>query len=141
MSDSDNKALGIYVVAARDWSDALEMIQECEDVEALSLLLKMLENPGGPDTDVELNKLFQEPVRRQLAKFQTFDRWLTDNAGRLQQVNVVGPDQLVHRIARDEGNSPQWRSCPVIEQPYLSVKLPLADSDSAVTCLTCAATH
>ncbi len=66
MSSSDQTALAIYVVMARDIGDALEMIQECQDREALGLLQAMLIATGNPDTDQELNALFVRPVGARL---------------------------------------------------------------------------
>jgi hypothetical protein len=63
---SDQTALAIYVVMARDVGDALEMIQECQDREALGLLQAMLTATGNPDTDQELNALFARPVSQRL---------------------------------------------------------------------------
>lgn len=66
---SDQTALGIYVVMARDWSDALTMIQECNDKTALEILLQMLTVEGSGCSDSELNRLFVEPVKRQIERF------------------------------------------------------------------------
>jgi hypothetical protein len=59
-------ALAIYVVMARDVGDALEMIEECQDREALGLLQAVLTATGNPDTDQELNALFARPVSQRL---------------------------------------------------------------------------
>lgn len=64
----DQTALAIYAVMARDAGDALDMIQECEDHETLSLLLAMLTVTGNPNTDHTLNALFVRPVQRRLAQ-------------------------------------------------------------------------
>jgi hypothetical protein len=66
MSSSDQTALAIYIVMARDAGDALEMIQECQDREALGLLQAMLTATGNPDTDQELNSFFVRPVSQRL---------------------------------------------------------------------------
>ena len=63
---SDQTALAIYIVMARDAVDALDMIQECQDREALGLLQAMLTATGNPDTDQGLNALFVRPVRQRL---------------------------------------------------------------------------
>ena len=63
---SDQTALAIYAVMARDAMDALDMIQECQDQEALSLLHAMLAATGNPNTDHGLNALFVRPVRQRL---------------------------------------------------------------------------
>ena len=63
---SDQTALAIYVVMARDVSDALEMIQECQDREAQELLQAMLTAIGNPNTDQKLNALFARPVSQRL---------------------------------------------------------------------------
>ena len=65
---SDQTALAIYVVMGRDVCDAIEMIQECQDREALRLLHAMLTATGNPDTDQELNALFARPVSQRLAQ-------------------------------------------------------------------------
>lgn len=59
-------ALSIYAMMTRDASDALDMIQECADCTALSLLLGMLTTTGNPNTDHTLNVLFVQPVRQRL---------------------------------------------------------------------------
>lgn len=84
-------ALGIYVVAGRDWSDALDMIAECTDVAELTTLLAMFENPGGPETDVELNALMVEPVRRRLVALKVPTPPMADPTGELT-VHVGPPD-------------------------------------------------
>lgn len=66
MTASAQTALAIYVVMARDPGDALEMIQECGDREALSLLQGMLTVTGNPDTDHGLNNIFVRPVSQRL---------------------------------------------------------------------------
>jgi hypothetical protein len=65
--NSAKTAVGLYAVMARDTIDALEMIQECLDIEALQLLLDMLLATGTARTDTTLNALFVEPVKRRLA--------------------------------------------------------------------------
>jgi len=62
----EREALAIYVVAARDWSDALEMIMECRELGIVQTLYDMLTATGTPNTDVELNKLLAGPTKRQL---------------------------------------------------------------------------
>lgn len=62
-----SEALAIYVIMARDWSDALEMIQECSDRKVLDTLLAMLKDDRRSDTNRELNALFVEPVERRIA--------------------------------------------------------------------------
>jgi hypothetical protein len=67
---SDRAAIGVM---GRDPVEALEMIAEREDRGTLNLLLKMLEHPGGDDTDGELSELsalFVEPVRRRIAQLE-----------------------------------------------------------------------
>lgn len=63
---SDTTALAIYVVMSRDASDALDMIAECKNSEALRLLHGMLTATGNPDTDHGLNTIFVRPVRQRL---------------------------------------------------------------------------
>jgi hypothetical protein len=62
--ESDRTALGIYAVMARDVSDALDMILECEDVRTLETLYAMLIAPGTERTDKELNALMTGTVKR-----------------------------------------------------------------------------
>jgi len=62
------EALAIYVVAARDACDALEMIEECASPATLAILRDMLEAPGSEKTDRSLNLLLAGPVGRRLAK-------------------------------------------------------------------------
>lgn len=64
----EREALAIYVVAARDFVDALDMIQECGDSRVLEWLVKILEHPGSEKTDKELNQLLLGPARRALAE-------------------------------------------------------------------------
>jgi hypothetical protein len=67
--ESEGVAIGIYAVMARDPLDALDLIAECGDRDALGVLGEMIarahERPG---TDNELNSLFREPVARRLAE-------------------------------------------------------------------------
>ncbi len=70
MSDG-SAALAIYVVMARDWCDALDMIKECSDVAALKDLLVILKHPGMDRTDKSLNAMFVAPVERRLAGLET----------------------------------------------------------------------
>ncbi len=67
-TEPNGTALGIYVVMARYWSDALDMIQECEDKDALEMLLAMLTLEAPKDDDRKLNELFIEPVKRRIAR-------------------------------------------------------------------------
>lgn len=68
MTSSENTAISIYAVMARDVCDAIELIQECGDREALAMLLQMLElEREAADTDVKLNRLFVDPVKRRLS--------------------------------------------------------------------------
>jgi hypothetical protein len=66
MNAAEQEALGIYVVMARDASDALGMINECTDREVLAWLLKLLKSSGSPNTDRGLNELMVGPVERRL---------------------------------------------------------------------------
>lgn len=66
-------ALSIYAIMARDVGDALDMIQECADCTALSLLLGMLTVTGNPNTDHTLNVLFVQPVRQRLDQLGSCD--------------------------------------------------------------------
>jgi len=68
LASQEGKLLGIYAAMARDIGDALDLINECEDIPLLSGLALVLETPGGPTTDHELNALFAPIVRRRLAK-------------------------------------------------------------------------
>jgi hypothetical protein len=70
----EQEALAIYVVAARDWSDALEMILECNEIGILDFLHKMLTHKGTEKTDVELNELLAGPVKRRLDKLEAASR-------------------------------------------------------------------
>lgn len=65
---AEQDALAIYVVAGRDVSDALDMILECEDVDTIDFLHKMLTCKGTGRTDVELNELLAGPTKRRLDK-------------------------------------------------------------------------
>ena len=67
-TNSDQTALAIYIVMGRDAVDALDMIQECQDREALSLLQDMLTATGNQDTDHGLNALFVRPVSQRLTR-------------------------------------------------------------------------
>lgn len=67
MPKAGAEALAIYVAASRDWSDALEMIDECESEKTMELLVAMLEKKGKSTTDEELNDLLVGPARRRLA--------------------------------------------------------------------------
>lgn len=69
-AEPNSTALGIYVVMARDWSDALDMIQECEEKPALEMLLAMLTLEATEADDRKLNELFVEPVKRRIARIQ-----------------------------------------------------------------------
>jgi hypothetical protein len=60
------EALGIYAVMARDPSDALDMINECRNVDVLETLYAMLTLKGRPNTDHELNDLMAGPTKRRL---------------------------------------------------------------------------
>lgn len=62
----DTTAMAIYVVMGRDTSDALGMIHECKNVEALELLLSMLTTKGSVCTDEALNTLMAGPTKRRL---------------------------------------------------------------------------
>jgi hypothetical protein len=64
----DQEALAIYVVAARDISDAIDMINECGDSRILDTLLAMVTAPGSANTDTDLNMLLVGPVTRALAE-------------------------------------------------------------------------
>ena len=67
MSESASReALGIYVVMSRDPSDAMDMINECKDVEVIEMLYAMLVTKGNPNTDHELNDLMAGPTKRRL---------------------------------------------------------------------------
>lgn len=58
--------MGIYVVMARDVSDALDMVNDTDDKDVLQILLDVLELPNSDEDNRELNSLFIEPVRRRL---------------------------------------------------------------------------
>lgn len=64
----EDEALAIYVVASREFTDALDMIEECGDSRVLEWLVKLLEHPGSKRTDKELNQLLLGPVKRALAE-------------------------------------------------------------------------
>jgi hypothetical protein len=64
--EADLDAVGIYAVMSRDWSDALEMINKCDNVRTLETLHTMLTTKGRPNTDQELNDLMAGPVKRRL---------------------------------------------------------------------------
>lgn len=69
MNASEKHALAIYVVMARDWSDALEMVGECDDRECLQTLLEMLEEgTNNSAEDRELNEAFAPIVARRLTQ-------------------------------------------------------------------------
>ena len=65
---ADTRAVMIYGMMERDPTDALEMINECEDVEMLDLLLKMLTHEGSARTDKALNEIFVGPVTSRLER-------------------------------------------------------------------------
>lgn len=64
--EADRDAIGIYAVMARDASDALDMVLECDSVRTLETLHAMLVAPGTEKTDKELNALMAGPVKRRL---------------------------------------------------------------------------
>lgn len=64
--EADRAAIGIYAVMARDASDALDMILECDNVRTLETLYGMLTAKGSERTDKELNALMTGPVKRRL---------------------------------------------------------------------------
>ncbi len=64
--EADRDAIGIYAVMARDASDALDMILECDNVRTLETLHAMLTTPGSVNTDKELNALMAGPTKRRL---------------------------------------------------------------------------
>jgi hypothetical protein len=66
MPNPGSIAIAIYVAASRDFTDALDMIAECDDAKAMGLLVSMLETKGQPNTDEELNDLLVGPARRRL---------------------------------------------------------------------------
>lgn len=68
--EAGREAIGIYAVMARDVSDALDMILECNDIEVLELLHAMLVTKGRPNTDHELNALMAGPTKRRLDKLK-----------------------------------------------------------------------
>ena len=63
MTLQEQNALAIYVIAARDAADALDMILECEDLEVLDLLYAMLTHKGTGNTDTILNEILTGPVK------------------------------------------------------------------------------
>jgi hypothetical protein len=65
-TEADKHAVAIYAVMARDASDALDMIIECESVRTLETLHAMLTRRGGPNTDNELNEIMAGPTKRRL---------------------------------------------------------------------------
>ncbi len=66
MPTDDEQAVLIYAVMARDASDALDMILECDNVRTLETLYGMLTAKGTERTDKELNALMAGPVKRRL---------------------------------------------------------------------------
>jgi hypothetical protein len=68
--DADREAIGIYAVMARDPMDALDMINECKDVQVLETLHAMLVLKGNPNTDEELNDIMEGPTKRRLDKLK-----------------------------------------------------------------------
>lgn len=69
VSKSEDEAVRIYVVMARDPADALEMINACTDASTLRTLHKMLTtNLDRPGADHELNAMMASPVKRRLGE-------------------------------------------------------------------------
>lgn len=68
MTLQEQEAVGIYAVMGREPTDAIEMINECIDLEVLNLLYKMLVEYGSSQTDRHLNALIAPSVKRRLDK-------------------------------------------------------------------------
>lgn len=68
MSESDRMALAIYVAMDRDFTEALDMLNGCEDLDALDTLYKMLttENEEQSEENRELNGKMAERVHGRL---------------------------------------------------------------------------
>ena len=64
--EADRHALAIYVMMSRDIEDALDEINECDNVRCLETLHAMLTTRGGPNTDHELNEIMAGPTKRRL---------------------------------------------------------------------------
>jgi hypothetical protein len=65
----ENRAIGLYAVAARDFADFIDMVREEESNEVLKLLYNMLITPNNnPHHDQELNDLISPIVKRELER-------------------------------------------------------------------------
>lgn len=65
----DAKAIGLYAVGARDFSDFIDMVQEPETTDAtLATLRDMLSLRGRPNTDDELNAMLLPIVEREITR-------------------------------------------------------------------------
>jgi len=70
VNESDLTALAIYVAAARDIGDALDLIASSEDRAAMETLHRMLTTRGSPTTDEDLNQLLASVVERRIEQLQ-----------------------------------------------------------------------
>jgi hypothetical protein len=70
VTEAEGRAIGLYAVAARDFSDFIDMLREEKTTgEALWLLREMCATPGGPETrDVELDALMLPIIEREIAR-------------------------------------------------------------------------
>lgn len=98
--EADADAVGIYVVMTRDWSDALEMINECNEVRTLETLYTMLTTKGRPNTDQELNDLMAGPTKRRLDAL-TGARITLEEALKRAKKPKVGDYEFCRRIGGD----------------------------------------
>jgi hypothetical protein len=65
LTDDERWAIGMYAVLDRDACDFLDMLEEGTK-EQLTILLQMLECPGGQRTDTQLNKIGADIVRKRI---------------------------------------------------------------------------
>jgi hypothetical protein len=66
-TNDERRAMHLYIVLARDWSDFLDMLPEAS-VGELEVLLRILEVPPGPQTDGELNAIGAKCVKHEMGK-------------------------------------------------------------------------
>lgn len=67
MRPEAREAVALYAIAARDVVDFIELVNdERTSLDTLELLRDMLGHAGGPNTDVELNKILHPVVVKQI---------------------------------------------------------------------------
>lgn len=115
MRTVDQAALGLYVVGSRDPSDFLDMIRDDDDtdLETLVVLRQMLADPGGPQTDRELNAMLLPIVDRELERrgpavldrMRFLDAAVSSGRPRLCAVRKSCPADLEHQAVHEHDSS------------------------------------